>query len=700
MSRIVLTFALFFILSATALSQTTWYVDDDNTSGPWDGSQDNPFQYIQDGINAASDGDTVLVKPGKYVGNINYFGKAITVKSTNGVHETIIDGNREGTVVTFESGEGPDSIIEGFFIRNGFGTGNYSGGGITCSNSSSPTITDNAINENQGEFVGGISCFYSSPTIKNNRIIGNSSYFVGGISCYESSPTITKNTINWNSANCTGGGIYCHHLSPTITNNELSGNSAYRGAGIFCSWASPMIAGNLIGGNSEALAGGGIYAVGWTPNTPIISNNTIGWNSAEWGAGIACDERASPMITGNIIRENATTNPSPYYGGGGIACKRKSSAQITDNIIFGNWGHHGGGIFCGSSSSPMILNNSIYENSAHQGGGFYICTAPPKIINNTITDNCAYTGGGFYCDWSAAPVITNNTICGNSAYNGGGVYCFDSSPAITNTILCSNDAAIGSQIDLSLESNPKVRFCNVEGGWPGKGNIDAHPRFVSAFEGDFHLRFGSPCIDAGNNKAAGIPGIDYEGDGRIVDGNWPLDGESIADMGADELLPEIASRFGSVNAGSTNLSNVLFVNDSPGDSQRVYTTSSGAAVLIRMDSPPGGPTPSPFAIYIIQREPGLSDVATQPFAIGVSCMPMPLSNGSPNPPPICLVNNIGFTQALGYPFLHWIGPAPCTILNLPFGLTRGTYTLQGYIFDSGSAGLGVSLTNAIVLKVQ
>jgi hypothetical protein len=64
---------------------------------------------------------TVRVAPGVYVENINFNGKAITVVSEAGPNVTTIDGNRVTTVVTFGSGEGPNSIIEGFTIRNGGG---------------------------------------------------------------------------------------------------------------------------------------------------------------------------------------------------------------------------------------------------------------------------------------------------------------------------------------------------------------------------------------------------------------------------------------------------------------------------------------------------------------------------------------------------------------------------------------------------
>ena len=82
-----------------------------------------PYTSIQTAITAATSGDTVLVHDGTYVENINFSGKAITVRSANGAAGTIIDGNASGSVVTFNSGEGSGSILDGFTIWNGYGNG-------------------------------------------------------------------------------------------------------------------------------------------------------------------------------------------------------------------------------------------------------------------------------------------------------------------------------------------------------------------------------------------------------------------------------------------------------------------------------------------------------------------------------------------------------------------------------------------------
>ncbi len=78
---------------------------------------------IQAGINAANNGDTVLVAQGTYVENINFGGKAITVASSGGPSVTTIDGGAHGPVVTFSTGEATTSVLNGFTVRNGLQDG-------------------------------------------------------------------------------------------------------------------------------------------------------------------------------------------------------------------------------------------------------------------------------------------------------------------------------------------------------------------------------------------------------------------------------------------------------------------------------------------------------------------------------------------------------------------------------------------------
>src|SRR5262245_49145373 len=93
---------------------------------------------IQQAIDAAAAGDTVLVAPGTYVENINFHGKLITVESEQGPEVTVIDGGAAGSVVTFSSGENRSAVLRGFTVRNG--RNSFSGGGVLIQNSA-PSAT-------------------------------------------------------------------------------------------------------------------------------------------------------------------------------------------------------------------------------------------------------------------------------------------------------------------------------------------------------------------------------------------------------------------------------------------------------------------------------------------------------------------------------------------------------------------------------
>ena len=98
---------LFAILSIPALAfSATIIVPDD-------------YPTIQGAIDAASNGDTVLVAPGTYMERINFNGKAITLRSEYGPERTMIDADYLGITVIFSNGEGPDSLLEGFTITRG-----------------------------------------------------------------------------------------------------------------------------------------------------------------------------------------------------------------------------------------------------------------------------------------------------------------------------------------------------------------------------------------------------------------------------------------------------------------------------------------------------------------------------------------------------------------------------------------------------
>jgi len=118
------------------------------------------YQTIQEAIDAAEAGDTVLVADGTYTGignkNLDFHGKAITVQSENGPENCIIDCERDGRGFIFQSGEGENSIVSGFTITYAAysgSTGPLGGGAIYCW-SSSPTITNCIMRGNEASYGG------------------------------------------------------------------------------------------------------------------------------------------------------------------------------------------------------------------------------------------------------------------------------------------------------------------------------------------------------------------------------------------------------------------------------------------------------------------------------------------------------------------------------------------------------------------
>ncbi|KPK72150.1 MAG: hypothetical protein AMJ79_15935, partial [Phycisphaerae bacterium SM23_30] len=258
-------------------------------------------------------------------------------------------------------------------------------------------------------------------------------------------------------------------------------------------------------------------------------------------------------------------NDDVISAGGAIFCEG-SSPTITNCIIIGNSGHYfAGGILCTSNSSPTISNCIISHNTSYLwGGGIYIrhdCN--PNIINCMIINNRAVYGGGVGCTNRSKPRIINCTICNNVGYFGGGGFCsaIESNPQINNSILWGNTSRIGNEISLvewgkDQKTSFSISYSDIRGGkeavdvdyncklnW-GVGNIDTYPHF--AFDNDYHIRGGSPCIDAGDNLAvpAGVA-RDIEGIGRFYDDPCMVDtgisgvlGKAVVDMGAYEYVPE------------------------------------------------------------------------------------------------------------------------------------------------------------------
>jgi len=291
--------------------------------------------------------------------------------------------------------------------------------------------------------------------------------------------------------------------------------------------------------NGKNIVVGSLFLT--TGDTSYISQTVIDGNEDGSVVTFENGENLTSVLTGFIIKNGSSIL------GGGIYCENSNptliNVTITGNLVTGPYGL-GGGIYC-ENSSPALINVTVNENTSGDGGsGIYCSSSSPSLTNVTISGNSAtspyVTGGGIYCVSNSSPSLVNVTISSNTAYVGGGIYCAsNSSPSLVNTILWNNfpeEIYLRSSVDLNTIT---VTYSNVQGGEEGivtndngtaywlEGNIDNDPLFIDAENGNFHLRQGSPCIDAGTVF------IVWEGDTLVNFSNNEYNGTA-PDMGAFE----------------------------------------------------------------------------------------------------------------------------------------------------------------------
>jgi len=245
---------------------------------------------IQDGIDATSEHDTVLVDTGRYVENINFNGNNIVVGSlflttgdTSFISRTIIDGDSSGSVVVFENEEDSTTVLSGFTITNGSGKLDFMddicGGGIFCYGAD-PNLSHLIIRGNSAERGGGIAFYHSRAILENSIICHNGTEYTdygGGFDCRRcENLMITNCAIYSNFSRYKGGAIHTFGTSRLVLWKTLIYGNTCMYATFAAQGTSPIILVNTtICNNYAEHLGGVLVDIG-----DLIAVNSIFWNNS------------------------------------------------------------------------------------------------------------------------------------------------------------------------------------------------------------------------------------------------------------------------------------------------------------------------------------------------------------------------------------------------------------------------------------
>ncbi|MBK7877462.1 MAG: right-handed parallel beta-helix repeat-containing protein [Planctomycetes bacterium] len=375
---------------------------------------------------------------------------------------------------------------------------------------------------------GAYSRSHDAPLLQDCVFRGNRALQGGGLYVApESTTQVVDCRFEANSAQVGGGGIYCDQSMPVIESSFFTHNEA-----------GTLLDGGAGGGGGSG--GGGVWAVG---GAPLVVDCEFERNQASFGAGVYFIEGCSGTVWRSTFRENAAWEAGGLYILG--------SEALAEDCTFERNSASGGSFSVGGAVSAYFANaivrrSTFVDNRAELGGGaLYLEGDFPFVTDCVLIGNEAFGthqgwGGGILYSFFCHGWVQNSLFLGNRAHEGGGLYAmaFVDVETINCTFVANQADVRGGPAGSSELSTPPLRnsitfgnepvgldglfdarFCAIEGGYAGEGNLAALPSFVALPAPGADGRYGTADDELGNLRlAAGSAGIDAGDNDALLEG--------------------------------------------------------------------------------------------------------------------------------------------------------------------------------------